>query len=70
MDHWRNQNKPRHKWKLKHDNPKPIGHRNSNSKGKVYSNTILPQETRKNPNKQVNFTPEVPRERRTNQTLS
>ena len=47
-----------------------MGLRKDSSKREDYSNTILPQETRKNPNKQVNFTPEVPRERRTNQTLS
>ena len=59
VDHWRNQNKPRHKWKWKHDDPKPIGHRNSNSNGKGYSNTILPQETIKISNKQSNLTHEA-----------
>ena len=42
----------------------------NSSKREDYSNTILPQETRKIPNKQVNVPPKVTRERRTNQTLS
>ena len=32
---------------LKHNDPKPMGCSKSNSKRDVYSNTILPQETRK-----------------------
>ena len=32
---------------------------NSSSKSKVYSNTILPQETRKTSNRQPNFTPKT-----------
>ena len=47
MDHWGNQKIPRDKWKWKHDNPKPKGRSKSSSKREVYSNTILPQETRK-----------------------
>ena len=35
------------------------------SKREVYSNTILPQETRKISNKQPNLTPKAIRERRT-----
>ena len=35
------------------------------SKREVYSNTILPQETRKSSNKQPNITPKAIRERRT-----
>ena len=31
----------------------------SSFKREVYSNTILPQETRKTPNRQPNFTPEA-----------
>ena len=42
----------------------------SSSKRKVYSNTILPQETRKISNKQSNLTPKGKRERRTNKTQS
>ena len=37
----------------------------SSSKRKVYSNTILPQETRNISNKQPNLTPKAIRERRT-----
>ena len=37
---------------------------------KVYSNTVLPQETRKISNKQSNLTPKGTRERRTNKTQS
>ena len=47
----RNQNMHRNKWKWKHNNPKPMGHCKSSAKGKVYSNTGLPQETRKKSNK-------------------
>ena len=32
---------------IKHDDPKPMGCSKSSSKREVYSNTILPQETRK-----------------------
>ena len=38
------------------------------SKRGVYSNTILPQETRKISNKQPNLTPKEIRERRTKKT--
>ena len=33
--------------KMKNHNPKPIGCSKSNCKRKVYSNTVLPQDTRK-----------------------
>ena len=36
---------PKDKWKQKLDDPKPVGHSKSSSK-RVYSNTILPHETR------------------------
>ena len=36
----------RNEWKWKHNNPKPVGHCKSSAKGKVHSNTALPQETR------------------------
>jgi len=39
------------------ENSKSIGCSKSSSKRKVYSYTILPQETRKTSNKQPNFTP-------------
>ena len=37
----------RNKWQWKHNNSKPMGCRKSSSKREVYSNTLLPQETRK-----------------------
>ena len=42
-----------------------MGRSKSSSKREVYSNTILPQETRKISNKQPNLTPKAIRERRT-----
>ena len=45
-----------------------MGWSQSSSKREVYSNTILPQEIRKNSNRQSNLTPKEPRERRTNKT--
>ena len=45
-----------------------MGCSKSSSKREVYSNTILPQETRKTSNKQSNLTPKGTRERRTNKT--
>ena len=53
---------------MKHDDPKPMGCSKSSSKREVYSNTILPQETRKISNKQPNLTPKETRERRTKKT--
>ena len=44
-------------------NPKPMGSSKNGSKRKVGSNTNLPQETRKNSNKQPNFTSKAARER-------
>ena len=41
---------------IKHNNSKPMGGSKSRSKREVYSNTILPQETRKTLNRQSNFT--------------
>ena len=74
MDHWKNQRGnqkiPRDKWKWKHNNPKPIGYSKSSSKREVYSNTILPQETRKISNIEPNLTPKSTRERKTNKTES
>ena len=43
-----------------------MGCSKSSSKREVYSNTILPQETRKIANKQSTFTPKGTREKRTN----
>ena len=39
----------------------------SSSKREVYSNTILPQETRKTSNRQPNFTPTTTGKRKTKQ---
>ena len=39
------------------------------SKREVYSNTILPQETRKTPNRQPNFIPKTTGKRKTKKTL-
>ena len=47
---------PRNKWQWKPDNSKPTGCNKSSSKKEVYSNTILPQETRKASNRQPNST--------------
>ena len=40
-----------------------MGHCKRSDKGKVHSNTSLPQETREKSNKQPNFKPKVTRER-------
>ena len=40
----------------KHYNSKPMGCSKSSSKREIYSNTILPKETRKTFNRQPNFT--------------
>ena len=65
---WRNQrgNKKisRNKWQWKHDNSKPMGCSKSSSEREVYSNTSLPQETRKTLNKQPNLTQRTTRRRR------
>ena len=45
-----------------------MGCSKSSSKREVYSNTILPQETRDISNKQPNLTPKAMRERRTKKT--
>ena len=58
-------NIPGKKWQWKHDNPKPMGCSKSSSKREVYSNTILPQETRKISDKQTNLKPKAIREKRT-----
>ena len=53
-----------------YDDSKPVGHSKSSSKREVYNSIILPQETRKIPNKQPTLTPKATRERRTNKTQS
>ena len=47
----RNQNLHRNGWKWKQNNPKLVRHGKSSPKGKVHSNTGIPQETRKKSNK-------------------
>ena len=49
----------KNKLKLKHNNPKPMGHCKISAKEKVHSNTGLPQETRKKSNKYPNSTPKA-----------
>ena len=51
----------------KHNSPKPMGWSKSGSKTEVYSNTSLPQGTRKISNNQPKLTPKSTRER-TNKT--
>ena len=50
-----NQKISRNKLQWKHNNSKPIGCSKSSSKREFYSNTILPQETRKILNRQPNL---------------
>ena len=54
----------RNEWKWKHNNPKPVGHCKSSAKGKVHSNTGIPQETSKKLNKKPNSTPKATRKGR------
>ena len=60
----------RNKWQWKHDNSKPMGCSKSRSMREGYSNTILPQETRKISNRQPNFTPKTTGKRRTKKNQS
>ena len=50
--------------KMKHNNPKSMGHCKSSAKGKVHRNTGLPQETRKKSCKYPNSTPKATRKGR------
>ena len=45
-----------------------MGCNKNSSKKEVYSNTILPQETRKTSNRQPNFTPKTTGKKRTTTT--
>ena len=49
-------------------NPKPMGCSKSSFNRKIYSNTILPQETRKTSNRQPNFTLQTTGKRKTTTT--
>ena len=51
-----NQTISRNKWQWKHDNSKSMKCSKSSSRREAYSNTILPQETRKTSNRQPSFT--------------
>jgi len=55
---------------MKHDDPKPMACSKRNSKREVYSNTVLPQITRKISNEQLKLTPKATREGGTNKTQS
>ena len=50
--------------KMKTQQPKTCGHCKSSPKGKVHSNTGIPQETRKKSNKSPNSTPKATRKGR------
>ena len=54
----------RNKWQWKHNISKPTGCSKSSSKREVYSNTILPEGTRKALNREPNFTPKATGKRR------
>ena len=60
-----NQKNSRKKQQWKHDNSKPMRCSKNSSKREVYSNTILPRETRKTSNKQLNFIHKTTVKRRT-----
>ena len=49
---------------------KPAGGSKLSSKGEVYSNTILPQETRKTSNRKPNFSPKTTGKRRRRTTTT
>ena len=55
---------------MKIQQPKPMGCSKTSSKGEVYSNTSLPQETGNISNRQPNLAPKAIRERRTKKTQS
>ena len=55
----------RNKWQWKHDNLKPMWCSKSSSKREDSSNRTLPQETRKTPKRQPNFTSKTTGKRRT-----
>ena len=60
----------RNKWQWKHDNSKPMACRESSHKKEIYSNTILPPETRKISNRQPNFTTKITGKRTTTTTTA
>ena len=50
---------------IKSDNSKSMGGNKSSPKREIYSNTILPEETRKASNRQANYMPKTTGKRRT-----
>ena len=54
-DQGRNQKMPWNKWKWGHDNPKSVGHWESNPKREIHSVTGLSQKTRKRSNKNLTW---------------
>ena len=56
--------------KMKTKQPKPVGHNKSSAKGKVHSNTGIPQETIKQSNKLSNATPKATRKGRNGEPQS
>ena len=69
-DQGRNQKIPWNKWKWEHNNPKSVGHWESNPKREIHSITGISQETRKNSNKPSNFTLKGTWKRTTNKAQS
>ena len=57
-------NKMPDKWKQKYKDSKSMGCRKTSFKRAVYSDSSLPQETRKLSNKQANLTPKGTRKRK------
>ena len=62
MNVWRmrlgkNQKVSGNKWKLIHNNPKPMGHSKGSPEREVYSDRGLPKKNRNSSNKQPNHTP-------------
>ena len=56
--------KPRNKWQWKHNDLKPVESHRSTSKTEVYSNKVLPQETRKISNEhQILYPKQLEREK-------
>ena len=62
-DQGRNQKIPWNKWKWGHNNPKLVGHWESNPQMEIHNITGLSQKTRKSLNKQSNFTHKRTRKR-------
>ena len=59
----------RNEWKWKHNNPKPVENCKSSAKGKVHSNTGIPQDPRKKSNTLPNSIPKATRKGRNEEPL-